>query len=743
MLKILRNITLVLLLVSVAAMGVIYYLASPIPDQEALSNIEQIRSSEVYDVNGSVMASFYSRDRYPVALSSISPYVIDALVATEDHRFYSHSGVDYLSLVRVALKSVIMGENAGGGSTITQQLAKNLMGRKQVELLYYPVNKTREMVMAGRLEEIYSKEEILELYLNTVPFGNRIYGIESASRAFFNKHAINLTLPEAATLVGMLKANTTYHPGLHPHSSTTRRNLVLSLMYDHKMIDQFELTEAETATLEVSGNWRKEDRSYLLTQVKKQATEIVEIYNSKEDVDLNIHTSGLKIYTTIDAGLQKEANKALQRHMISLQETFDQQWKEDFWERHPYILEAEIKKVAGGRSTEEMMQEREMTIYFGQDPEIKVWSPMDSLRYYLKQLQAGFVAVDPHSGGILAWVGGHNYQLFPYDHVDYSAKRQVGSVFKPVVYTAALEAGIDPCTYYTAEQVAYEVEEGEWNPRNSDGSYEGTLTMEDALEESVNTVSVKILESVGIERTIQMARQLGISSSIPEVLSIAVGTPSISLIEMVSAYAVFANEGYRIDPHLITRIEDVDGNVLYSREPTKQRVINKNTALEMTYFLKGVVDNGTASSLRGTYGLTNDLGGKTGTTQANADGWFMSISPRMVTGVWVGGAYPAIAFSSTREGQGATMALPVVGNLYRQINQQESYNSFTRARFAPLPQDVATALDCLPLEDDRNFFQRLFGKKTKDDKETADTTEKTGFFKKVKSIFKKKKKQAE
>jgi len=731
------------------SIGIVFYqlvnngFFGALPTADVLKQTKNQQSSEVFDVNGEVIGRFYIQDRNPVKYVQISKFVIDALVATEDRRFYDHQGVDFRSFARVFFRSILGGSNSGGGSTITQQLAKNLYPRKTYRALYFPINKTREIIIAGKLEEVFSKEEILELYLNTVSFGSNIYGIETAADIFFEKHATTLNVEEAATLVGMLKATTTYHPVLDPEASINRRNLVLSLMVEQLKISQSTFESAIENPMVTSLHWRTDNRSYYLTRVQNESQDIIKDYNKTHNTNLNLYTSGLKIITTLDAGLQSAAEMAVHAHMKSLQGVFDHHWNGTFWEAHGELLEKETKKIANSRSKEELNTKRDMYVYTPEGTELKRLSPVDSLKYYLQQLHAGFISIEPQSGRILAWVGGLNYQYFPYDHVDIHSKRQVGSIFKPIVYASALESGIDPCNYYNAQQVAYEDEDGVWNPGNADGNYDGEFTMAEALESSVNTVSVKILNDTGIKKTISLAESMGIESEIPEVPSIALGTPSISLLEMVTAYSVFVNGGRRVATYMIERIEDADGNTIYKdKRIVEDRALSRKTAKEMVHFLKNVVDNGTGSSLRWKYGLKNDIGGKTGTTQSNADGWFIAISPKMVTGVWVGGTYPAISFRDTRLGQGATMALPIVGEYYTEINYRE-YSLYTEAKFEPLSAEMALSLDCDPFEEELNFFQRLFGKKgSKKNKEDDPGKEKKRFIDKVKSIFKKKDKKS-
>jgi penicillin-binding protein 1A len=718
----------------------------PLPTQEQMEHIENIEASIVYDAKSRVLGKYYLQDRREVSLNEINPFLVKALIATEDKRFYQHKGIDARSLGRVLVKSLILQQSAGGGSTITLQLAKNLFPRNDYRFLYYPINKTKEAIIAYRIEKTYSKEEILTLYLNTVSFGEDVYGVESASQRFFNTSAISLKNEQAATLVGMLKATTSYNPALHPEASLNRRNIVFAQMLANEAIDELEYDQLVKTELGVDYKPAKAELApYFLAQVKQKVDIFLKDYNKKNKTQLNLHTNGLKIYTTLDNGIQKKAEEALSSHMKNLQRTFDKHWTElSMWTKHQSLLDREIKKSANGRSPRDMQLKRTMIAYTTDGAKSLHMSPIDSIKYYLQQLQSGFVGLDPRTGAVKAWVGGIDFQYFPYDHAMIDAKRQVGSTFKPIVYASALENGISPCNYYKADQEAYAVKEGEWVPKNDDASYDGKYTMEGALENSVNTVSVKILNDVGIEPTIKLANAMGIESNIPAVPSIALGTPSISLIEMVTAYASFVNGGIRVNPYTIERIEDTDGNILYEyNAKSTERVMNKKTSQMMVHLLKNVVNDGTAKSIRSSYKLSNDIGGKTGTTQNNADGWFLAITPQLVSGAWVGGIYPEVSFQSTRLGQGATMALPIFARFYQALNRDSAYDNITKAKFTPLPAEWRSELECDPFKEDFKLFDWLFNREEKQANETnkANKEDGEGLFKKIGDIFKKKDKK--
>jgi len=717
-----------------------------VASETEIVNFKNIEASIVYDAKGMALGKYYIQDRIVVTLNKVPPFLLKALVATEDSRFYSHNGIDFRSLMRVVVKSLILQGSSGGGSTITLQLAKNLFPRQAYKFLYYPINKTREAIIAYRMEKIYSKDEILILYLNTVSFGEDVYGVESASHRFFNKSASQLSNEQAAVLVGMLKATTSYNPLLHPQASRARRNIVLAQMVKAGELSKNSADSLALQALHVDYQPRiKEHAAYFLAHVKKKLKIFIDDYNSKNEIGINLLTDGLKIYTTIDHNMQNHAEKAMDEHMISLQKIFDRHWyDQELWTKHVKLLDREIKKVAHGRTPAEMQKKQNKFIHNLNGPGFKEMSPIDSIKYYLQQLQAGFLAMDPISGQIKSWVGGIDYQFFPYDHIDYPAKRQVGSTFKPIVYAAALEAGVSPCLYYDAQQASYLVKEGEWTPANDNANYEGKYTMEGALEKSVNTVSVKILQDVGIENTIQLANDMGISSYIPEVPSIALGTASISLIEMVTAYCIFVNGGYQVNPYTIQRIEDSRGNILYQYKASKsKRVLSEKTSRLIVHLLEGVVDNGTGRSIRLNYKLKNKIGGKTGTTQNNADGWFLAITPKLIAGAWVGGVYPEISFTSTRLGQGATMALPIFGKFYSSLNNDSNFWNYTTSQFLPMKKEWLAELKCDSFKEDFKLFDWIFGKNRDEiatNNEFEDDAKEEGFLKKVGNLFRKKKK---
>ena len=740
-----------------------------LPSEEQLRTIDNFEASEVYSSDGAMIGRYYIQNRTELEYSDLSPYLVDALVATEDARFFEHHGIDYRSLMRVFFKTILMGDrSAGGGSTITQQLAKNIYHRQEYAFFSIAIVKFREMLIASELEDIYSKEEILTLYLNTVPFGGNVFGVQAASQRFFQKDAADLNIQEAALMIGILKATTYYNPKNNPERALQRRNVVLRQMEKAALIQSEDLDSLVQLPIELNyANIDENDgiATYFREHLRLSLQRLLPKISDSLGQSYNLYTDGLKIYTTVDSRLQVYAEKAVNKHMRALQKTFDTHWqgRTKPWEQDEDIMDLALKqsttyqqlvdqKISSDSIDLMVNQKKDMDVYSWSGKKTEHWSTMDSVKFYLNFLNSGVLSVDPQTGAIKVWVGGINHRFFKYDHINERAKRQVGSIFKPIVYAAALEQGLSPCDYIEAEQETYSEDDKDWTPGNADNEYEGKYSLEGALTESVNTVSVKVLQKAGVEETVSLAHNLGIQSDIPEVPSIALGTPSVSLMEMVEAYSAFANGGKRIHTHFITRIEDANGQIIWQRKDIEsEQVITLRTSQMMVEMLKNVVDEGTAVRLRATYNLPNDIAGKTGTTQSNADGWFMAMTPKLVTGVWVGGTYPAIHFRSTALGQGANTALPIYALYQKQLNQDSKFNAISKATFPEPPRDVTRQLDCDPFKEDANFWDSLFGtkeerearrveKKSYSKKPVPDKNEK-GLFKGIKRLFRKKDKK--
>ncbi len=686
----------------------------PLPDREALLGMKNDRASYILAADGTPLGKYFVENRTEVPLEEVSPQLVQALIATEDARFYEHSGVDMRSLGRVAVKSVLLGNAAaGGGSTLSQQLAKNLFPRESYWLFSLPINKIREMVIASRLEKVYDKDKVLELYLNTVPFGENVFGIGAASQRFFQKSPDKLPLEKAAVLVGMLKATTTYNPRRHEARSLERRNVVLQQMVNAGFLDQPSCDSLKALPLGL--NYRNASQENGLAPYLRQqaATDLKAWLQENPGPDgkpYNLFTDGLKIYTTIDPVLQQYAEKAVAKHMKRLQADFDKHWKGRTLlpDDDPVLLQG-VKQSdrykglrAAGLSDSEAMKA------FGEVQPISMWtwdgpqemniSPLDSVRMHLSFLQAGFLAMEPKTGYIRAWVGGIEHRIFKYDHV--TSRRQVGSTFKPLIYAAAIENGVDPCEYFPNEKVVYQ-DYDNWAPGNADGKYEGYYSLRGGLTHSVNTVSAAVMMKVGVNNAWNFVNRFGFESDLPKAPSLVLGTADLTLKEMVGAYSVFANRGVRSLPVYITKIEDANGRVLaeWPQERHTERVMETTQADMVAYMLQSVVEQGTASRLRRNFGIQMALGGKTGTTQDQTDGWFIGINPNLVVGAWVGGEARKIRFRSLGLGQGANTALPICGYFLQGVQANKKYRHIAGATFAEPGISALQSMDCALYEE--------------------------------------------
>ncbi|WP_430813882.1 penicillin-binding protein 1A [Carboxylicivirga sp. RSCT41] len=738
-----------------------------LPSEEELSKIQNHSASEVYSIDEKLMGRYYIEHRLTIDNDQISEYVKEGLIATEDSRFFEHKGLDIISLGRVVVRTILFGDKAqGGGSTISQQLAKNLYPRMRLGFLTLPVGKTKEIFTAARLENIYSKDDILTLYLNTVPFGEDIYGIEIASQRFFGKKSQDLNPAEAATLVGMLAANTAYNPRLNPERSLKRRNIVLSRMHEHGTLSENQYNKWKQSKIKL--NYRRIDHNtgiapYFREKIRIQAQDILEDEYGDE---YDIYSDGLKIYTTIDAQLQEYAEKAVDQQMTRLQDEFDRHWKgRSAWAKHPQVYTNALrqsrryqKMKEAGQTDEDIFKAMEkkvpMTIFTHSGEKKVQMSPVDSVKHYLMLLNTGFVAMNPRNGHVLSWVGGIDHKTYQYDHV--TSRRPVGSTFKPILYAAALEDGVDPCDFISNEQVVYE-DYDDWNPANSNGKHDGYYSMKGGLANSVNTVSAKLITQIGVRKVVNLAEDMGIDEDIPNYPSIALGTAELSLLDMVSAYTTFPNYGRPVAPVMLLRIEDRDGNVLYENEGEvpKDEVFDDDVAYFIVEMMRGVVERGTAGSLRKVFNLKSELAGKTGTTQDNSDGWFIGYTPNIVAGAWVGNDQPSIRFRSTALGSGGHMALPIFARFMQRLEKDRSRYQYHKGSFYVVPSRLQKHLMCddySETDPDKSFFDKLFDDFDKPDslklkkqqerearKEERKKTDHKSVIQKMKDLFKKKK----
>ena len=703
-----------------------------IPDSDELSSLRQAQATQVLDKDGKLIGKYYIYDRQPITYEDLPQHLINALIATEDVRFYEHSGIDNKSLLRVFFKTILLQDkSSGGGSTITLQLAKNLYGRKDYGIFSLVVNKLKESIVADRLESIYSKNEILTLYFNTVPFPDNTFGIESTAHKFFNKTTKELTLSEAATLIGTLKANHSYNPRLFPERSQLRRDVVLQQMIKYGYLSQQEANAAMDQPINLDYQYYDHNQGlapYFREQVKQDVISLLSDKKKPDNTPYDIYNDGLIIHTSLDAKLQSLAESAMTDHLKALQKAYEESYKNNPPWENKKILDQAIKSSMiykklekQGLKEEQIMDSlalKKQLELFNWDESSKIkGSAIDSIQHYLKYLNAGLLSLDPKTGQVLAYIGGIDYRYFKYDHVSQS-ERQVGSTFKPFVYTTAIENGMDPCTYYGVKEVTY-TDYDNWTPENASETEDPHLNynLEKALSNSVNTIAVKVLQDVGIDKVSEMVTALGIKKELSKEPSMALGTDAIKLRDLAGAYASFVNNGKSVSPYYITKIEDRNGNTIATFEPeiAAQPAYSEYTREVMLHMMQSTVNSGTATRLRTTYGLNNDIAGKTGTTQDNKDGWFVAITPKLVTISWVGNDNYNIGFKTTALGQGANSALPVFAKLYQEMNKDNYFDAITKSKFKTPDSKVVADLNCEPEKRD-GFLKRLFGKKKKEKK---------------------------
>lgn len=747
-----------LLVLGVLAIVLFFYavkwqIFGPLPSEDDLQKIRNATATVVYSADDKVLGKIFTENRTNAKVDDLPQHLLDALVATEDARFYEHEGVDERSMVRVLVKSILLqDESAGGGSTLTQQLAKNLYGRKNHGILSMPVNKFKEIILATRLEGLYSKRQILELYLNTVPFSDNTYGIEAASNRFFSKKPKDLTIEESGVLIGMLKASTYYNPRLHPDHSLGRRNVVMHQMYRYDYLSQEEYDSLKVLPLELHYNNVANDSKapYFLVHVKKQAKELIENLEDANGEPYSLEGDGLKIYTTLNADMQLYAEKAMKSHMSKLQSLFDRHWGNSKpWGSQVGVFDNELKR---SRSYKNLMKRKlsddSLNYYLNQKHPVQLYAPQgdtvremsirDSVEYYVRLLNSGFFAMQPQTGEVLTWVGGIDHRFLPYDHV--LAERQAASTFKPIVYATALSQGAKPCDYIENTQRVYENYE-DWAPRNYDNNYGGFYSMKAALAKSVNVAAVQTIFEAGIGNVISMAHQMGIDGNIPNDPSISLGTASISLYDMVRAYGVFANGGERVEPFMISKIETAEGEVLYEKKGKSKTiyVFDEEVATQMNYMLQAVVNEGTGTKLRNVYGLRNDLAGKTGTAQNYTDGWFIGYNPKLVAGAWVGASSPAVHFKTGTYGSGSAMALPIFGKFMQSVNRNPELKGYSWAGFEPLSVKQMSDFDCPDFREENvmdKFFDLFNKEEGKEIKQPKDAEKNNGEQKEKKGLFK-------
>lgn len=685
----LSGIGLFLLLILLINLGWLGYM----PSMKELENPKSALASDLYATDGELIGRYYVQDRSASEFEEISPNVFNALIATEDSRFYEHSGVDG----RAVLRAVLLLGKEGGGSTITQQLAKNLFPRENNSKFLMPIIKLKEWVMAVKLEKQLTKNEIITLYLNTVPFGSNVYGIRNASLTFFNKPPDKLKVEEAAVLIGMLKASTAYNPKRNPDKSLRRRNTVIDQMAKYGYLTVKEAHELKKKPLVL--NYHKLTHHdgiapYFRQVVEQDVKEMLKDLRKADGSKYNIYKDGLRIYTTIDVRMQQYAEAAVEQHISEMQQLFlDQRRYKDgsIWNDYQKYLDMAIKSSSRyevlkdeGKSHEQIISEMrkpvKMTVFAWNKEREKdtLMSPIDSIKYMKMMLQAGFMAMDPFTGEVKAWVGGINHTWFQYDHVNINTRRQVGSTIKPLLYCLAVDNGYSPCGIVSTAPQSFPT----IAHYDAGGSEKGPMTMKQALAGSINNAALYLIKQVGINSFADFLEKCGVEAHIDKVPSLALGVPDVSLYEMMRAYSMFPTGGTNVKPLYITKIEDKDGNVLKSFVPTQKELINKYTAFKMVRMMQGVADFGTAKRLRYRYNLQGEIAGKTGTTNNQADAWFIGYTPQIMAGSWVGCDDRYLRFGSERLGQGAAAALPIWAYFMQRVYADKSLGIGPEAKFA-------------------------------------------------------------
>jgi penicillin-binding protein 1A len=713
-----------------------------LPTKLELANIHNEEASLVFSSDSTLIGKFFAENRTNILWNQVPEHLINALIATEDKRFYLHEGYDSRSYLRVFFKTILLGDkSAGGGSTLTQQLIKNLYGRNYHSFLSMPVNKLKEAIIASRLEDVLSKEEILLLYLNSVPFGENVYGIEAASKRYFNKHAIQLNIQESAVLVGILKANTYYNPRKNPENALRRRNQIIELMEKENFLTSYQSDSLKALPLDLKyANYQKDSPAgYFVYQVKKRLVNILENIQSKTGVDYNLKKDGLKIFTSLDINLQKSARLASNKQLKKMQNLLDRNLKR---RRIKTQWKKELSKKYDNHDINEL---KNRDIYKSSNISTVEISLADSLWHYYKMLNAAVLIAEPTSARVLTWIGGNNYRFLPYDMI--FSQRQIASAIKPFIYASALEMGETPCSYLKNEVVEYK-EYDNWRPENYDksSSKDTLVALWYALANSMNLPTLDLYFQTGHYAVADMLRRFNLNVPSNETPSLALGAIDVSLSQIVLAYAALANNGViHNELVMIDKITDSQGNTIYkSKADAGTAIIESDISNQITMILEKAINEGTGKQIRNRFGIKSDLAGKTGTAQNYSDAWFMAYTPNIVIGTWVGASSPSIHFNSGL-GSGSALALPISGDILSSIEKQPNLKRKYLTNFQLGYQNDQIA-DCKPFFEKgvSGFVNRLKDKKkivtdTIISKDPKKEKQKSGFRNFFNKIFKGKK----
>ncbi|MBI9042769.1 transglycosylase domain-containing protein [Lutibacter sp.] len=706
-------------LVSLVSVGALFFMLvyvgvfGKLPTKQQLQTINDHQASLVFSSDAVLIGKYFEKNSTNVSYELLPEHLKNALIATEDKRFFEHNGVDTQSYVRVLFKSIVLQKSSGGGSTLTQQLVKNLYGRDGYGMLSMPVNKVKEIILASRLETIYSKEELLVLYLNTVPFGENVFGIEAAANRYFNTSTNKLNIQQAAVLIGLLKATTNFNPRLNPEKSLERRNLVLSLMGKEGYLNKNQVDNLQKTPLNL--NYENFEiaapAGYFVYQVKKQTNQILKNIAQKTGKTYHLEQDGLKIYTTLHMEVQKYVTDAIKNHLKKMQfklddelssTSFRKKWYQN-QEKKPDFVEDDLVK-------------RMVETYDLEGSSIRNMSKLDSLWHYYKMLHAAVLITNPKNGAVIGYVGGNNYRILPFNMVQ--SHRQIASAFKPILYATALENGISPTSYLENEEQEYPEYEG-WKPQNFDhqSTPDQRVAFGHALANSMNLPTVDLYFKVGNKQLQQTITKLGFPKLKDEAPSVALGTLDVSLEEIVKAYGTFANKGMLTDLKMIEKITDVHGVVIYENKSiTSTAVFNQYATQNITAILQKAINEGTGTKIRNQYGIQSNVAGKTGTAQNYSNAWFLAYTPNLVIGTWVGASTPDVHFYSGN-GSGSSLALPIAATVLKKMEGNKTLKNEYLVPFN-ISEDIYSNLEVEPFQEKGidGFFKRLFNFKSNKNK---------------------------
>jgi penicillin-binding protein 1A len=702
---------------------------------QELLNFKNATATVVLSEDGELIGNIFSQNRTNITYGQIPSNLVNALIATEDSRFFEHKGIDSRSLFRVLFKSILLkNRNSGGGSTLSQQLAKNMFGRKYSGPLAILINKTKETILAHRLEKSFSKEEILTLYLNTVSFGENVYGIGTASRRYFDKKVELLNTQESAVLVGMLKANTFYNPRLHPENARTRRNVVLRQMQKYNYLKAYQADSLCNLPLIQNIKDIESDGlvDYFLVRVKNESEQKLKYVESLTGKKWNIEEDGLVITTTLNLTLQKFAMESFHEHLSVMQKRLWEQYQTPSGKRLVgQIVEQELKSLNMSARAGEINLRQIFSWSGSRNDSISV---ADSLKQALLILHAGLLAMDPVTGSVKAWVGGIDFKTQPYDQV--YARRQLASAFKPILYAEAFDEGMEPCQYLDNDSIVLSGM-GDWSPENYDHSNGGKYTLAGALALSMNIPTFNLYLKIGFENLDTIWKKMGFSYALDNTPSVALGTAEGSIIEAAVAYSSFANGGYKITPHCISSIKTTDGISIWQNDfiYPKERILTERSSVLIRAILQKAIAEGTGSSMSSVYGVNLPVAGKTGTSQNYSDVWFIAFNPRLVIASRVGASSRAIHFNNGSYGSGSTLALPLVALTLKKIQDNKLLAEQLIVPFSDLPPELKGALDCPDFKDKNlldKFINLFQNKKAPFDKEiNKPKQKKKGFFRRL------------